>query len=243
MDGTLYLDGSVIPGAREAVARMRRAARVIFLTNNSSKGRRDYAEKLQKMGFDAKEEEVLTSGSVTVDYLKALYPDKRIFLLGNGLLTREFTDCGIRLDDQNPELVVVGFDTELTYDRLTKACGHIRRGVPYIATHPDINCPTASGFKPDVGSFIALIKTSTGFAPAAVIGKPHMPMGDAIERMTGLEHSQIAMVGDRLSTDMLFALNNGYLPVLVLSGEATREDLEFSGYHVPVVLSSIAEIL
>ena len=148
---------------------------------------------------------------------------------------------GIELVEEKPEFIVVGFDTTFDYARLTKLCDFIRGGVPYICTHEDVNCPTEKGYKPDVGSFVALIEKSTGVSPLLVCGKPNKPMAESIERKLGLNSNEIAMVGDRLSTDMRFAINNGFVSVLVLTGEATKKDLKASGLAVDVILDSIAQ--
>lgn len=241
MDGTVYLGNRVIDGAVDAVRRMNEFSRALFLTNNSSASRADYAVKLAKMGFDVTEKDVFTSGNATIEYLNAFHGGERIFLFGNATLRREFERGGITPVEDDPDLVVIGFDTTFDYDRLTTLCDHIRAGVPYICTHADINCPTATGYKPDVGALIALIEKSTGVGPRLVCGKPNRPIGESIERMLGLKPSEIAMVGDRLATDMRFAINNGFVSVLVLSGEATEADLAASGLDVDVILPSIAE--
>ncbi len=240
MDGTVYLDSNLIDGALDAVKRMNEFSRAMFLTNNSSAARSDYAERLTKMGFDVTVDDVFTSGNATIEYLHNFYEGKRIFLFGNEKLRNEFIAGGIVPVEEDPELIVVGFDTTFDYDRLTRLCDLIREGVPYICTHPDINCPTAKGFKPDVGSFIALIEKSTGVSPILVCGKPNRPIGESVQRLLGLQPFEIAMVGDRLETDMQFAINNGFVSVLVLSGEASMESLEASGLKVDVILPSIA---
>ena len=135
----------------------------------------------------------------------------------------------------------MGFDTTLTYGKLAKLCGFIRRGIPYIATHPDINCPTADGYIPDVGSITALIEASTGRKPDCVCGKPNAVMARAVEALTGAKGKDVAMIGDRLYTDMRFAADNGFYSVLVLSGEATKADLDASGIKVDRVVRSVAE--
>ena len=241
MDGTVYLDGTVIDGAIEAVERMNAFSRAMFLTNNSSASRSDYVTKLNKMGFTVTEEDVFTSGNATIEYLKENYMDKRIYLFGNEKLHREFALGGITPVKDNPDLIVLGFHTSFDYDELTELCDLIREGVPYIATHPDINCPTARGFKPDVGSFIALIEKSTGVSPILVCGKPNRPIGESIMRKLSLSGEEIAMVGDRLSTDMQFAINNGFVSVLVLSGEATLSALEKTGQKIDVILPDISK--
>lgn len=241
MDGTVYLGNRLIDGAIDAVNRMNAFSRAMFLTNNSSAARADYEKKLTKMGFTVTIDDIFTSGNATVEYLNSHYAGKKIFLFGNGNLRAEFEKGGIILEEENPDLVVVGFDTTFDYPRLEKLCDHIRNGVPYITTHADINCPKEGGTKPDVGSFIALIEKSTGVSPLLVCGKPNRPIGESVERLLGLKPYEIAMVGDRLCTDMQFALNNGFVSVLVLSGETTLDDYRRSGMNLDVVLDSIAD--
>lgn len=240
MDGTVYLDDNLIDGALDAVKRMNDCCRAMFLTNNSSASRGDYVTRLRRLGFDVSKEDVFTSGNATIEYLQTHYSGKRIYLFGNEKLKAEFIEAGIVPVKENPDLIVLAFHTSFDYDELTELCDLIREGVPYIATHPDINCPTARGFKPDVGSFIALIEKSTGVSPLLVCGKPNRPIGESIERLLGLKPHEIAMVGDRLSTDMQFAINNGFVSVFVLSGEGTLEELEKTGQKIDVILPSIA---
>lgn len=241
MDGTVYLGNRLIDGAIDAVNRMNAFSRAMFLTNNSSASRTDYEKKLSKMGFTVTIDDIFTSGNATVEYLNSHYAGKKIFLFGNSNLRDEFEKGGIILEEENPDLAVVGFDTTFDYHRLEKLCDHIRRGVPYITTHADINCPKEGGMKPDVGSFIALIEKSTGIGPLLVCGKPNRPIGESVERLLGLQPCEIAMVGDRLCTDMQFAVNNGFVSVLVLSGETTPDDYRRSGMNLDVVLDSIAD--
>ncbi len=194
MDGTVYLGSNVIDGAIDAVKRMNEYSRAMFLTNNSSLGRPDYAKKLSKMGFDVTEEDIFTSGNATVEYLNTYYKGKKIFLFGTEELRREFIDGGIILEDEQPDLIVLGFDITFTYQRLEHMCDLIREGVPFIATHPDINCPTTRGFKPDLGALMKLIETSTGATPLLICGKPNRPIGESISRLLGLKPEEIAMV-------------------------------------------------
>lgn len=240
MDGTVYLGNNLIEGAVDAVKRMNERCRAMFLTNNSSASRDDYAKKLTRMGFEVTRDDVFTSGNATVEYLNTFHKGKRIYLFGNESLNKEFVEGGIIPVEDNPDIAVVGFDISFDYPKLEKLCKFIADGVPYICTHPDDRCPTEYGFKPDVGSFIALIERSTGVSPQLVCGKPNKPIGDSIKRLLGLEADEIAMVGDRLSTDMQFAINNGFVSVFVLSGEGTMEALAQTGQKIDVILPSIA---
>ena len=135
------------------------------------------------------------------------------------------------LEDET-DLVVVGFDQTLTYETLTIACRLIDRGVPYIATHPDVRCPIEGGeYIPDTGAFLACIKTATGY------------MVDTVMERTGLKKEEIAMVGDRLMTDIRFGTDNGILSILVLTGEATLEDVEQGPVKPDIILPHAKEIL
>lgn len=244
MDGTVYLGNKWIEGARDFLDAVERAGKqYVFLTNNSSKGPDNYIEKLGKMGLTVDSSKIVTSGQATIDYLKRHYGGKRVFLLGNELLTREFIEEGICLDDKEPEVVVTGFDTSLTYEKMCKVCDLVRSGLPYIATHPDYNCPTETGFIPDVGAIHAFIHASAFRYPDHVVGKPSGDIMDYLARRAGVLKEQTAMVGDRLYTDVAAGVNNGYTGILVLSGEATMKDVETSEVKPHLIFDSVKEMI
>jgi HAD superfamily hydrolase (TIGR01457 family) len=225
MDGTVYLGSRLLPGSLDFLRYLGETGRDhLFLTNNSSRNAAHYAEKLTKLGWPAKPEEILTSGEATALYLGGLTPCARIYLLGTPDLETEFATYGFVLTDKNPDYVVLGFDMTLTYAKLVRACDLIRAGVPFIATHPDINCPTETGYIPDCGAMTALITASTGVKPK-VIGKPNREIIDAMFRKKPVRRDQVAMVGDRLYTDIVMGHNAGVTSVLVLSGEAQEADI------------------
>lgn len=242
MDGTVYLGGKLIDGAAEAIERMRKKAKVLFLTNNTSCSRAVYALRLRALGIKADVNDIFTAGNAAVEYLKENHGGKKIYLLGTPSLKEEFVQSGIPLVEDDPDMAVVGYDTTLTYDKLAKLCGFIRGGLPYIATHADVNCPTADGFVPDVGSFLKLIETSTEKTPLAICGKPSPIMAKAVSRLCKACGKEIAMVGDRLYTDMRFACENGFYSVLVLSGETKKEDVADCSLEIDRVVGSIAEL-
>lgn len=244
MDGTIYLGEKWIEGAREFLDAVERAGKqYIFLTNNSSKGPENYVEKLRRMGLDIDSSRIVTSGQATIDYLQRNYPGKRVFLLGNELLTREFEEEGILLDDREPEIVVTGFDTSLDYNKMCKVCDFVRNGLPYIATHPDYNCPTETGFIPDAGAIHAFIHASAFRYPDHVIGKPGGDIMDYLARRANVTKEQTAMVGDRLYTDVAAGVNNGYTGILVLSGEADMKDVEESDVIPDLIFTSVKEMI
>lgn len=242
LDGTVYLGGRLLPGAKEAVERLRERAKVVFLTNNSSVSRKDYVMKINAMGIKCTENDVYTSGLAAAAVINRDFAGKKVYLVGTDRLKTEFTEQNINLVEIDyPELVVIAFDTSLTYEKLSRSCKYIREGVPFMATHPDFNCPTGDGAIPDTGSFLALIKASTGCDPFLICGKPHAPMVEGIESATGIKVKDMAMVGDRLMTDIKFANSNGFLSILVLSGETKLPDLETSTDQPDLILNSIAD--
>ena len=223
MDGTFYLGDRVIDGSLEFIDRVLATGRnYMFLTNNSSHNAQFYVERLRRMGLNTDRSHILTSGEATCELLNARYPGKRVYVLGNEYLREEFREAGIPMDEKDPELLVAGFDTTLTYDKMRVACDLVRNGLPYIATHPDFNCPTETGFMPDIGAILAFIEASAGRRPDLIVGKPHTGIVDAVLRRTGLKTDELAMVGDRLYTDIETGLRSGMLSILVMSGETTE---------------------
>ena len=226
MDGTFYLGGQLIEGSLDFIQKVVDTGRnYMFLTNNSSHNANFYVEKLAKMGLKTDRSHVMTSGEATCEKIKELYPGKRCFVLGNEFLKEEFAEYGIEVDNENPEIVVIGFDTTLGYPKMWDVCNLVRAGLPYVATHPDFNCPTETGFMPDIGAIMDFIAASTGRRPDLIVGKPHTGIVEAVLRRTGLTVNELAMVGDRLYTDIETGVRSGMLSILVMSGETTEEML------------------
>ncbi len=243
MDGTVYLEDHLLPGAIDFLAYLERNdIDYLFLTNNSSKDAQQYQEKLKAFDIQTSTSKILTSGEATAIFLKEKYEDASLYVVGTPSLKEEFTSAGFHLSDENPDMIVLGFDTTLTYEKLWKCCNFIRDGRPYIATHPDINCPTKDGFMPDIGSFIALIKASTGREPDRIIGKPYEAMIEAIEMRTGFSRDEICMIGDRLYTDIALGAY-GIQTILVLSGEAKKEDVPLAITKPDYIMENLKEVL
>lgn len=244
LDGTFYLGSKLFPWSLPFVETMRRLdKRFVFVTNNSSQNAKYYLQKIRNLGVDITEDQVFTSGQATIYYLKKYNYPQKLYLVGTPALEEEFKEAGFILTDEDPETVVLGFDMTLTYEKLRTACDLIRKGVPYIATHPDFNCPTPNGPIPDCGAMIELIAASTGVRPK-IIGKPYPEMIEALQAKYGLETPQtIAMVGDRLYTDIAMAKAAGIVGILVLSGETQREDLAQSQVQPDLVLENLGDIV
>lgn len=244
MDGTIYLGEKWIDGAQEFLKAVEKAGKkYMFLTNNSSKNPQAYVEKLGRMGLKIDEDKIVTSGQAAIDYLKRNFPGKKVFLLGNELLKVEFEEEGIALAGRDAQVVVVGFDTTLTYEKMCRVCDLVRVGLPYISTHPDYNCPTETGFIPDAGAIHAFIHASTGRFPDHIIGKPNGDIMDYLAKRGGVSKQQTAMVGDRLYTDVAAGVNNGYTGILVLSGEAGLQDIEKEKIYPDLIFDSVKEMI
>lgn len=242
MDGTLYLGERLFEGVPEFLQRLRDTRRkFLFFTNNSSRDATEYAQKLSRLGISASPEEVITSGEATVAYLTGEAGVRRAYVLGTASFEREVASAGIELDSQQPEAVVLGFDLTLTYEKISTACRFIRAGVPFVATHPDLNCPTAEGPIPDCGAMTAMITAATGVEPV-VIGKPNRYMVESALARMGGKAENTAIVGDRLYTDMEMGFRGGLRTVLVLSGEATEADVAAAARKPDLVVSSVSAL-
>ncbi len=258
MDGTYYLGENILPGARSFLDAVTAAGKeYLFFTNNSSRSPRDYIEKLARMDTPITPAQIQTSGDVMISFLKREYPEASVYLMGTPALYESFRDAGIRLIEDGtgaqdrPDIVVLGFDQTLTYERLTKACTWIREGAVFLATHPDINCPVEGGFIPDVGAMIAAMSLSTGVQPR-VTGKPYPETVDAVlERVNGerirngkapVEREAVTFVGDRLYTDIATGVKNGAHGALVLTGETKEKDIPASDVQPDAVYASLGEM-
>ena len=242
MDGTFYLGDRLIEGSLDFLEKVRATGRrFVFFTNNSSRIPSFYQKKLEKMGCFVDKSEVITSGNVTIAYLQTHYADKKIYLVGTPLLVESFEEAGINLVQEDPDVVVVGFDTTLTYEKLEKACTYIRNGATFLATHLDINCPTEDGFIPDCGAMCALITKSTGVEPR-YLGKPFPETMDMVLQITGCKKDEIVFVGDRLYTDVATGVKNGAKGFLVLTGEADMKTVEESEVKPTCIYDSLLDI-
>ncbi|MCL2111236.1 MAG: HAD-IIA family hydrolase [Clostridiales bacterium] len=249
LDGTFYLGERILPGSLRFLERVRETSRrFVFFTNNSSRTPGMYIEKLGRMGVGIGREDIVTSGDVCIDYLNINYAGASVYVMGTEALRGAFADAGVRVmgaassaDGATPDVVVCAFDTELTYEKLERACTYIRKGAVFLATHEDINCPTEDGFIPDCGAMCAAIELSTGRKPK-YLGKPHAETVEKIESLTGVGREGIAFIGDRLYTDVAAGVNNGATGILVLSGETKAEDVAASHIKPHAVFTGLGEI-
>jgi HAD superfamily hydrolase (TIGR01450 family) len=245
LDGTLYLDGKLFAATLPFLASLRRLGiGRTFFTNNSSKSTRQYLDHLRKVGIDAEESDIYSSTICTIRYLRSDLPKaKRLFVLGTPALQEEFSGAGFGVLDDEPDAVIVGFDTTLQYERVCRAAWWISRGKPYIATHGDRVCPTAlPTVLVDCGAICAMLTTATGRQPDVVLGKPHRRMlTDLLERHK-IVANNLGVVGDRLYTDMEMARAAGATGILVLSGETTLTEAKRAEHRPALIVSDVGEL-
>ncbi len=229
MDGTIYLGYNVFPFAIRFINNLRAAGkRVLFFTNNASHTTDFYVQKLTKLGFSPTKEEIMTSGDVTIEFLKRHRAGKSVYLVGTDELVENFKASGINMlsgEEEKADIVITSFDTTLTYHKMDMACRLIRGGAEYLSTHPDYNCPTETGFIPDSGAIAAFVTASTGKKPT-YFGKPYRETVEMIGEATGISLDKMCIFGDRLYTDIAVGKRHGITAVLVYSGETTPADVE-----------------
>jgi 4-nitrophenyl phosphatase len=243
MDGTFYLGDTILDGSLDFIRKIRDVKKqFLFFTNNASKTAADYCRKLNKMNCNVQKSNILTSGNVTIEYLHKKYRNSSVYLVGTPLLKKSFIDNGINIVEKAPDIVVVSFDTTLTYQKILKACRFIQKGAQFVATHNDFNCPVEEGFMPDCGAICALITASTGVKPR-FLGKPFNETIEMISSVTGYSKNDMVIIGDRLYTDIAMGVRNGVTAILVLTGETKKSDLKYSKVQPDFVFSSIKEII
>ena len=243
-DGTTYLENQPFPWTVEFLNALEmRGIRYLFLSNNSSKSTAKHVEKLAGLGIRVSEDQVLHSGTITLEYLKKQPGWERIFLLAVPEVEEDFRAAGFDVDAEDPNYVVLAYDLTFTFAKLEKACRHVHKGVPFIATHPDATWMVGPDeFLPDVGALAAAVTAATGVEPK-FIGKPNKETVDAFLERLGVGKDEVVLVGDRLDTDIRMGYENGILTFLVLSGKSKAGDVEDSPYEPTFVVERTLDII
>ena len=247
LDGTLYLGDRLYDFTKELLGEIKRiGGKYLFMTNNSSKSVEDYILKLKKLGIEACRDDFITSSQATSYYLKQHHRGQALYVCGTKSLIAELQIEGFETttDFEKAQCVVMGFDTELTFQKLWDVSKILltKKDIPYIATNPDLVCPTEFGSVPDCGSICIGIQNATGREPV-VIGKPSPLMPELAMEKWGCSKEETAVIGDRIYTDIKSGLNAGVTAILVLSGESTSETLAQSPDKPHLVLNNAGELL
>ena len=245
MDGTIYLDDRLFDGVTAFLSRIReKGGRYLFLTNNSSRGVEGYIEKLERLGIATGPEDYLTSVDAAIDLLRREYPGQKCYAAGTESFRQQLESAGIPVTtrvEEDVDILLSGFDRELTFQKLEDSCILLNRGVTWLATNPDWVCPTWYGAVPDCGSVCQMLTNATGREPI-FIGKPQPAMAELAMRRTGFGREETVLIGDRVYTDIACAVNADIDSILVLSGEGTREDTEKFGVRPTWIYDDIAAV-
>lgn len=246
MDGTIYEENSVFDGTHQLLDYIvESGGKYVFITNNSSKSVNDYITKVNGLGIKADKDNFFTSAQATVRYLKKKYEKPYVYCQGTKSLLAELLSEGIKVTSDiaaGVDAVVVGFDTELTSEKLRKTCQILSENeLPFIATNPDLRCPVSFGFIPDCGSICKMIASATDKEPT-YIGKPEPVMVDFVREKFGFSKEETVVIGDRLYTDIATGLNADVTAICVLTGEATSSDIENGEIKPDYTFKSVKDI-
>jgi phosphoglycolate/pyridoxal phosphate phosphatase family enzyme len=246
LDGTVYLGDQILPGAVELFARLRQQERKIaFLSNNPTKNRAQYVEKLNRLGIAASIDEVVNSSFVMAQWLLTNAPEARLYVVGEAPLIGDLEAAGFRLSEQAGEIdiVVASFDRTFIYRKLQIAFDAIRAGARLVATNPDRYCPVPGGGEPDAAAIIAAIEACTNTRCEVNVGKPSPIMARTVSTLLQLEPARCLMVGDRLMTDIAMGAGAGMDTLLVLTGDSTRAEAEQAEHKPTYILEDLRGLL
>ncbi len=245
MDGTVNLGYDPIDGAKDFLCTLKEQGKnFIFLTNNSSKSASDYVEKMRSLGFPCEKENVFTSGMAAGMFLEENKKGSKIYVCGTQSLKNELKNYDVDMSEtgEDADTVLLGYDTELDYKKIRTVCDLLDGGADYYATNIDMVCPIEGGrYLPDCGSFADMFEQAVKRRPR-FLGKPDRTMIDIIAKAQGVPYENIAMVGDRIYTDVKTGINAGVTSILVLSGETTMEDYKKSDVKPDYILDSVKDI-
>lgn len=246
MDGTLYLGDRIFPDTVDFLEAIKQSgANYIFLTNNSSRGTQDYVRKLRGMGISVNQGDFFTSTHAAISFIINENRWKKIYALGTSSFKRQLLDAKLPIIDvfeKDIDCLLLGYDTELTYQKLVDASQLLDLGVDYLATNPDWVCPTANGYVPDCGAIAQALEHATGRLPK-FLGKPQPDIALLAMQKAGVSATETVLVGDRIYTDIACAKAAGIDSVLVLSGETKERNLSASVVQPDYVAESISDFL
>ncbi|MCS6844335.1 MAG: HAD-IIA family hydrolase [Caldilineales bacterium] len=246
LDGTVYLGDTLLPTAGDTIIALRRLGkRTVFLSNNPTHTRHEYAAKLTRLGLPTPPEDIVTSGQVMADFLSRELPGARLFVLGEEPLLQVLAEAGFSFSDDptRVDAVIASFDRTFTYRKLQIAFDAIRAGARFFATNADRYCPVPGGGQPDAAAIIAAVEACTGVQVEAVVGKPSRYTVEAILNKLQLPPERCLMTGDRLETDVAMALSAGMDAALVLTGATTAAQAQASVIRPTYVLDRLADLL
>ncbi|GAE94415.1 NagD-like phosphatase [Gracilibacillus boraciitolerans JCM 21714] len=236
LDGTIYKGTEKIVEAIEFVKELeRRGLPYLFLTNNSTKHPSEVSKKLVDMGVPSTAEHVFTTSMATASYIKEQKADAKVYPIGGEEgLHRALRESELEIVEDNADVVVMGLDREINYEKLAIGALNIRGGgAKFIATNGDVALPSERGFLPGAGSLISVLSVTTGGVQPKFIGKPESIIVEQALEVLGTSKEETLMVGDNYATDILAGINAGIDSLLVHTGVTTKEDLKSIEKHPP----------
>ncbi|MBN1454694.1 MAG: HAD-IIA family hydrolase [Methanomicrobia archaeon] len=241
LDGTVYRGTTLIPGADEAISTLFEAYDLYFLTNNSTRSRKEFLHRLSELGISCAEQQLITSGYAAAKYIHDRYPERRVYVIGEQGLVDELREQHLTICEEDCDCVLVGLDKAFSYSKLHNALQFILQGAVFIATNTDPFLVTSTGIKPGAGAIVAAIETASGKHPI-VTGKPSSFMRALILTMVNVQPHEILIVGDNLATDIRMGIEGGMKTALVLTGAATERDIASLAIRPEIVVDSLAEL-
>ncbi len=243
LDGTVYLGDKLIDGAARFLAYMRqRHIAHYFLSNNSSRSKKDYMTKLSDLGIQTGIDQIILSTDGVIEFLTEFRINK-VYVVGTKSMKSMFQEAGINPESSQPEYVILGYDTELTYDKMREAALFLQNKIELIATHCDLVCPTPEGPVPDVGSMLTLFEKATGIKPFRIFGKPNPEMIAHVLKRHKVKPQDAVMIGDRIYTDMELANRTGCDFILVLSGETQPSEAKELDRRPALIVNTLEDII
>ena len=241
LDGTVYRGTTLIPKAGEAIDTLCKEYDLYFLTNNSTRSRKEFVRRLSDLGIACAKQQLITSGYAAAQYIRDRYPGSRVYVIGEQGLTDELREQDLTICAEDCDCVLVGLDKAFSYTKLHQALQFLLQGARFIATNTDPFLITSTGIKPGAGAIVASIETASGKHPV-VTGKPSSFMSELILSMVSAKPHEVLIVGDNLATDIRMGLESGMRTALVLTGASTENDIEASSIRPDIVVDSLAEI-
>lgn len=244
MDGVIYHGDELIPGVKEFISWLKENnKKFLFLTNNSGRAPGELAQKLSRMGLDVDQSHFYTSALSTADYLAKQKPGCTAYVVGGAGLINALYDAGILMNDVNPDYVVIGETTNYNFANIAKAVTLVANGAKLIATNPDTTCPTEGGaIEPACKALVAPIEIATG-KQAYFLGKPNPLMMRCGLSLLGCEEEDVAIIGDRMDTDIIAGIESDIDTVLVMTGVTTKEVMESFPYRPRYILDSVGDVM
>lgn len=245
LDGTVYSGNTILPGVLTTLNRLREQEKsLLFVTNTTIRTVEEVRHRLEQLGVECRDDEIMTALSVAAMYFRDMEPSAKVFMVGEQAMKLELDRCGVKTteDAQRATHVLVGLDRQFTYDRLTQGMNALRNGALLIAANPDPFCPIDDGAIPDTWSLVKALETASLRQTFKVIGKPSAYYAEKVFEKLAIPPEQCLMVGDRIETDIRFGNTHGMYTALVLTGADSRKDIVLTGVEPDYVLASLSEI-